>query len=260
MSRYTLEFLKYQENYIPFNAPRHTHTCNELVYYISGSGETSIENDTYTYTPNSFTLIPSGKRHNEKAYENSNLIFIGFSSADDKIPFKSGIYNDFDNSIVFRKLKEMESELNKKKPYYSILLNNMAESLLINIARNYFKPVDNTDDYCVMYVKQYIDEHFKDNLNLYELSAMSGYSYDWFRHIFKEKSGYSLSQYILSKKLEHSVFLLSNSDKTVTEISSECLFSSASQFITQFKKYKRITPMEYRRISQNKQNVGLYNR
>ena len=76
---------------------------------------------------------------------------------------------------------------------------------------------------------------------------MSGYSYDWLRHLFKKETGYSLSQYILARRLEKAILLLMTTDSPVTKIASECHFSSASQFISYFKKNYQLTPLQYKK-------------
>lgn len=65
------------------------------------------------------------------------------------------------------------------------------------------------------------------------------------RHIKKQ---YNLTPkvWLDKKRLEKAVLLLENTNKSITEISTECGYSTVSWFISQFKKYYNQTPKEFR--------------
>ena len=48
------------------------------------------------------------------------------------------------------------------------------------------------------------------------------------------------------QRIKKAQFLLSSSTKTITQIATDCGYSTSSWFIVQFKKYCKITPKEYR--------------
>ena len=93
----------------------------------------------------------------------------------------------------------------------------------------------------------YIDEYFLTDVSKEQLAAISTYSYDRFRHIFKNVMGVSPKQYIINKRLEYSKSLLANTDESITEISYKCGFSSTSHFIQVFKQATDLTPIAYRK-------------
>lgn len=254
----SLEFLKYQENVAGFYAPRHNHACYELVYYITGSGRSTLGDAHFTYAPNSFVLIPPQLQHDELAQTDSHLLFIGFCH-DGAPPLLPGLYRDFNNGVVYQLLCRMQQELADQHSYHALLLNNLTQQLVLLIAREFFGGDVSQDDCNVSYVQRYIEEHFSEHLSSRELAGMSGYSYDWFRHMFKEKTGCSLAQYIIRQKLRHASTLLITTELPVTAIALQCQFSSASQFIALFKRQYGATPREYRIHSLDKQTVELTN-
>lgn len=93
----------------------------------------------------------------------------------------------------------------------------------------------------------YIDEYFLTDISREQLAAISKYSYDRFRHIFKDVMDVSPKQYIINKRLEYSKTLLATTDSSITEISYQCGFSSTSHFIQVFKQAMSITPIQYRK-------------
>ncbi|MCK5854976.1 MAG: helix-turn-helix transcriptional regulator [Sulfurovaceae bacterium] len=48
------------------------------------------------------------------------------------------------------------------------------------------------------------------------------------------------------ERMKKAKFLLSSTNKSITEVATECNYSTSSWFIVQFKKYCKVTPKEYR--------------
>lgn len=67
---------------------------------------------------------------------------------------------------------------------------------------------------------------------------------------FKEELGFTVGSFITRCKLEEAKSLLTYSNKTLSEISSYLCFSSQPHFQSLFKKQYSITPLEYRKKSQ----------
>ncbi len=251
MDNFYLEFFKSQNNPTGFHAPLHYHSCYELVYYVSGNGDFSIENQTYLYGPGTFSILPPEAPHDENTYKASSLLYIGFRYYDVERLLLPGLYTDTEDRYVYHALKEFETEFTEKKPFYPSMLNALTQKLVINLIRIYFHNSSFVHDKNVEYIQRYIDEHCIEKLSMKELAEMSGYSYDWFRHMFKKQTGYSPAQYIIFQKLEIAGKMLKNTDKTITQIAFETNFSSTSQFIALFRKKNSLSPLEYRKKYKN---------
>ena len=65
--------------------------------------------------------------------------------------------------------------------------------------------------------------------------------------LFHGKTGVTLSEYILRKRLEYAKELLIHSDHTVFNIASLCGFSDSSYFMRFFYKQTGMTPSQFRR-------------
>lgn len=90
-------------------------------------------------------------------------------------------------------------------------------------------------------------------LTLTEAASLCHISPSHFSRMFKSIFRCNFSQYSLQHKLYSAARLISQSDKSMTEISYELNFSSPSHFISQFKKQFAVTPKKYR--SEIKQKV-----
>ena len=112
---------------------------------------------------------------------------------------------------------------------------------------------DNAGTISVMNFDRYIDEYFRTELNVNELASIAGYTPDYFRILFKEKTGKTPKKYILDKKIDYAKKLLEHSTLSITNISYECGFNYVPQFLVFFKKYAGLTPNQYRNESEAKQ-------
>lgn len=90
----------------------------------------------------------------------------------------------------------------------------------------------------------YINENINKKITVSELSEICNISSDYLSQVFKEEMGENLSTYITEKKLEKAKDMIVKG-KSNNEISTALGFSSASHFITVFRKSCNMTPGEY---------------
>lgn len=95
----------------------------------------------------------------------------------------------------------------------------------------------------------YIYEHLHTRITLDTLASVTNLSAPYLSRLFKKEIGYSVSEYILNKKLETAKSMLSSSDYSIAEISASLAFPSQSYFTNVLKKDCGMTPKEYRKIN-----------
>lgn len=93
----------------------------------------------------------------------------------------------------------------------------------------------------------YLKEHLADNIQLNELANISGYSLSHYKQKFKQEVGITPSEYITLQKLDFAKALLTENQKSITEIAFLLGFSSSNYFCSVFKKYTNYTPSEYKK-------------
>ncbi len=98
----------------------------------------------------------------------------------------------------------------------------------------------------VQMVKQYIDEHFTENLTLATLSDMVCLTPSAFSRFFKTRTGRTLSDYIIDIRLGHAARMLVDTSMSVSEICYECGFNNQSNFNRIFKAKRGLTPRDFR--------------
>lgn len=66
-------------------------------------------------------------------------------------------------------------------------------------------------------------------------------------HMFKNKTGHSLSDYLSEKLYENAVKLLTGTAYSIEEIALQCGFSATSSFTRFFKNKSGISPSQFRK-------------
>ncbi|MCI5838322.1 MAG: AraC family transcriptional regulator [Christensenellaceae bacterium] len=231
-----------------FKVNLHTHKCYELVYYFSGKGHCRVANKECEYRTGSLVLIPPEQIHNDVHYTACSLCCIGFTLETGDFSDYYGSFQDTSGKINAY-LSMIDTEFKEQKPDCMIAINNLMENILLEIKRSANRYPEKLVDYTdtIRRALNYIDEYFLTDVSKEQLAAISTYSYDRFRHIFKNVMGVSPKQYIINKRLEYSKSLLANTDESITEISYKCGFSSTSHFIQVFKQATDLTPIAYRK-------------
>ena len=94
---------------------------------------------------------------------------------------------------------------------------------------------------------RFIEENYTENCTLSALAQKTGYDYAYLSAYFKKTVGLSYNEYVNRYRISKACYLLTNSDRTVLDISSECGFNSLRSMNRNFRKQTGMTPAEYRR-------------
>lgn len=95
-------------------------------------------------------------------------------------------------------------------------------------------------------VKQYINDHYAEQLTLSELADMAGMAPTAFSRFFRLRSGRTLSDYITDIRLGVASRLLVDTTKNISEICYECGFNNLSNFNRTFRAKRGSSPREFR--------------
>lgn len=108
-------------------------------------------------------------------------------------------------------------------------------------------PKKNTDYEDIVRVIQHIDNHFTQDIKLTELSRLANMSQTKLKGLFKQFTGCTITEYLLSKKADYASHLLAESDLAIEEIAKKVGFDTTAGFSTSFKKQMGLPPSEYRK-------------
>ena len=221
----------------------HSHKCHELLFYCNGFGTTTVNGITHDIPNNALYYVNPGTEHSEKFAEDTTLFYIGFEC--DDFETADGIHRPKEIDAVVRLLEDMFFEFENQKMHFKRILSLKMEEILIILSRNSANAIQMQKD--IKYCTNYIEENFDQNIDFRELASTYGYSYHYFRHMFKCAFDTSPQNYLINTRLKESKKKLLYTSLNCTEIAYICGFSDSAQFSKVFKKQYSVSPKEYRR-------------
>lgn len=113
------------------------------------------------------------------------------------------------------------------------LSNNEMDSLHIKSLRNAVK---------------YIEMNFQHQINLEDIAEKAGMSLYHFSRVFKKHMDHTPYQYLTNVRINNAKKLLHHTNLSIQEVSYQCGFNSASNFIQTFKKHTNSSPNTFKKL------------
>ena len=256
-----------------FEADTHYHDFYEVQFYLSGNGKILLGDKKYTLGQGDVVLVNIFQPHrllytNKVFYErfcidldpsfllaactdNSNLLEL-FNEESPNFP------------IYHMTMEQLSNYLNMFIKYENISLENgrdiLERSILYEILANLYNDLcknglhTKTDKHSISIIAElvrYINDHLGEDLSLELLAAQVSYSTFHLCRTFKKYTGYTLTKYITSKRIEYVKNLMRNG----LSISDACLkagFNNYSYFYKTFKSLVGVNPQDYQMQIQDK--------
>ena len=240
----------------------HTHTHVELFYIIGGKGQFLINDDLYPVNTNHLVIINPNVIHTEVSLNAQPLEYIVLGidgielSINDTANGQFCILDHFESVDISSCLRNILREMEMKQPGYEDVCQAFMEILIIRLMRSTGLSVPNgipsvsSHRQCAA-IRRYIDLHFKESLTLDLLAEEAHMNKHYLSHAFKREYGISPINYMISRRIEESKYLLTETDLSLSQISQLLGFSSLSYFSQVFRKSQSIPPIEYRQNSKH---------
>lgn len=234
----------------------HTHHYAELFFLVDGKGFFQVELQRFPVHSGSLVVVNPYVAHTELSSPEEPLeyIVVGLNGVQFDIP------NNQEQRFFFMDDSEEQSSFNfylqtilqeraRMEENYLPICSNLSQAFLLQLRRSLAKQsmsIKHTKSNSICtYVKQFIDEHYDENISLDSLAELAHMSKYHFVHAFNKEVGCSPISYLQSRRIAASRRLLELGGYSVSQISSMTGFSSASYFSQRFKKTMGITPQEY---------------
>ena len=92
----------------------------------------------------------------------------------------------------------------------------------------------------------YIDEHYQEAIKLTDLADSEGITPTHLSHLFSNGFGITLQDYINERRFENALYLIKNTEKSITEIAYEAGFSDPKYLTKMCYKHFNCTPIQLR--------------
>ena len=96
-------------------------------------------------------------------------------------------------------------------------------------------------------IDRYISCHLYDKVSLDEISAYINMNKTYFCLFFKKHYGMSFTDYLNKKRVDEASLLLLNPESSIAEVAAASGYPTVTYFNRIFRKYKGMTPSEYRK-------------
>lgn len=95
-------------------------------------------------------------------------------------------------------------------------------------------------------IKKYLDDHFTDTaLSLHTMGEALGYHPKYISSVFKKHTGFGVSEYLHSLRIQHGCTLIAQGFTSIGDISVQSGFSDPQYFSKVFKRLMGLTPGQY---------------
>ena len=176
---------------------------------------------------------------------NVTNILRSYGITDNKKVFYCG--SSIDNQNLFRK---MINELQMSKENYAEMLEMYLRQIFITMQRAFIGTIKKEKARAVDKIEKatvYFNENYSQEINIDEYAEQMHVSVSWFIRNFRESTGLTPMQYILSKRIYNAEILLQDPSYNVSEISRVVGYDNPLYFSRIFKKAKGLSPSEYRK-------------
>lgn len=146
-------------------------------------------------------------------------------------------------------LKEMLSSFS-----FNSVSESFNSSIIYNLLCSFLSPAseipasESSLNILMRDTKNYILEHLSENLSIPELAANNNLSTSHFTRLFKQYTGFSPYDYVLTMRLDRAKCLLYNSSLSILEIAYAVGFNSEANFIYFFHKDTGYSPLKFRKL------------
>lgn len=253
------------------NYPPHWHTPFEVIMPIHNIYTVDVGEKHYVLREGDILVICPGIVHELFAPEHGERIIFqpGLSQIHIRelellislirpaVLITPELYPDF-HPVAHRLMLEIKEEYFQCEPYYETAIYSRFLQILVDIGRLHgalkhpsaVASNNRQKDYLdkFLYITNYINEHFAEDLSLEQVADLAGFSKYHFTRLFKQYTDTSFYKYLNQKRIDYAKTLLLDPNLPVLDVALQCGFSSLSAFLRMFKQLNMCTPTEFRNM------------
>lgn len=248
--------------------PVHWHNAMEIIFVIKGRLKITIETQTFIVEESEMEIINSNEAHKLECIDEYNEVLVfnidpcffeGYYDLDNVYFYtdssREGAQEGEKYYILRKYLSMLLFEYVKKQKGYEENLQSILLKLLFHLINNFHQLIyeeESLKDDVVQFKRyeriiKYIYSNYMYKITLQDIAKMEYLSSNYLSNKIKNNMGYGFNDFLNLTRVEESIKLLLDTDKTISEISEEMGFSHIRYFNKYFKKYCRCTPMQYRK-------------
>lgn len=157
---------------------------------------------------------------------------------------------------LYKILTELFVLMSDPKPYYELSVYALLFAMIsqfYSYNNTFFmnSTLSNRQVELVSFVLDWINQNLKEEINSKKLSQISNLNFNYLCKIFKSLTGQTITQYVNEQRIEHACYDIAKKNKSITEAALSNGFNDLSYFAKVFKRYKGISPREFKSLAKN---------
>ncbi len=235
----------------------HLHEYFELEIVLSGSGEQNLNGSTYPLNPGTVYFITPIDFHAVTPTQQLEVLNVAFAESLISAELQTHFLNRREDLIfssageadyMVTLIDRLQQECQRLDAFAATARKNLLELLMFPIARSMRaeETLHRPASHRVQDSMRYLFRHFREDVSLAELAEKSGYSANYFSHLFHESCGIRFVDFLTRLRLNYARTMLLTSSMPVSQIAQTSGFSSSSNFFRAFRKETGLSPLEYR--------------
>ncbi len=238
-----------------WNSSLHTHGCAELFFITNGHGRFRTRREEFPVAIHDAVIVNANVPHTEASQPESPLEYtvLGVEGLETLAGAEGytmlHLHTGWEELMACLAL--ILRETGEALPGHEQVCRDLLEVVLIRLGRQQDAGLSGdaagtrSSRECAL-VRRYIDNHFKEDLNLDQLARLAHLNKYYLAHAFRREFGVSPINYLIARRVEESRFLLRETDHTLSLIAQILGFSSLSYFSQCFRRVEGVTPLAYR--------------
>ena len=248
------------------NYPINWHNAIEIIYVLKGKLTVTIDTDIFELNEREIEIINSDESHSLYSDEDNKVLIFHIDPY-----FFEKYYTDIQNMFFYTATtgEQDSEEYDDLRTFLSIILceaiqkpDNYDEEiedtlvdLLYHLINNFNyltyekEELKENEEQLERYhrISKFIFNNYNNNITLKDIANTEFLSTHYLSHEIKYATGYSFTDLINLTRVEESIKLLLDTDKTISEISEEVGFSHTRYFNKHFKLNYKCTPLQFRK-------------
>lgn len=260
---------------LPSEIPAHYHEYIELIYVIEGTFVATVSGRDFVLSGGDLLIVNANEPHSFYRKAESKFIclqfdpFLLFSSI--RTSFEARFIMPFiiscsspqrvvkkaelDTTSIPGLIQNVQNEYSQKDYGYELSVRSDICRIFLWFLRKWRaqglememkESVRNEDIERLEKVLEYIDQNYMNTVSADKMAKLCNMSYSYFSRFFKASVGRSFSEYLTYVRVTEAEKRLISTGKSISQIAYETGFSNASYFITQFKRYRNMTPKKFK--------------
>lgn len=246
----------------------HWHQCVEFLYISKGYGIVVVDNQHYTARPGRLFIFPPFRLHKvhvdacDKNQYHRTTMHIEHSSVIGTLQAFPRQQAQF-SALAASHAPAQVYDLSDQAGFMEVILekfdkldpsgHSTASDVALMVMQimaflpeqpQAFMPQQQTVSARIM---QWVENNYSEKFSLDELAQAIGLSRSYTSRIFRQQTGGSIHEYLLTRRIKKSCDLLRTSPLSIDAIAQEVGFIEVTYFITCFKKMMSQTPLQYRK-------------